>query len=55
MRNVAKQESPLVQLRGSPNIIAAIARVTFYGVDRTGNAIQATGQLSVEFGNFGDF
>jgi len=55
VRNVAKQESPLVQLRGSPNIIAAIARVTFYGVDRTGNAIQATGQLSVEFGNFGDF
>jgi hypothetical protein len=55
VRNVAKQESPLVQLRTSANTIAAIARVTFYGADRTGNAIQATGQLTVEFGNFGDF
>jgi hypothetical protein len=55
VRNVAKQESPLVQLRTNSNIIAAIAKVTFYGTDRTGNAIQATGQLSVEFGNFGDF
>ena len=32
-----------------------IARVTFYGADRVGNAIQATGQIQVEFGNFGDF
>jgi hypothetical protein len=55
VRNVAKQESPLAQLRTSSNFIAAIARVTFYGADRVGNAIQATGQLTVEFGNFGDF
>jgi hypothetical protein len=55
VRNVAKQESPLAQLRTSANFISAIARVTFYGVDRVGNAIQATGQLTVEFGNFGDF
>jgi hypothetical protein len=55
VRNVAKQESPLAQLRTNPNFIAAIARVTFYGADRTGNAIQASGQLTVEFGNFGDF
>jgi hypothetical protein len=55
VRNVAKQESPLVQLRTNPNTISVIARVTFYGADRVGNAIQATGQLTVEFGNFGDF
>jgi hypothetical protein len=54
VRNVAKQESPLAQLRTSPNIINAIARVTFYGQDRVGNKIQATGQIDIEFGNFGD-
>ena len=55
VRQVAKQESPLVQLRTSSNIISAIATVTFYGVDRVGNNVQATGQLQIEFGNFGDF
>jgi hypothetical protein len=55
VRNVAKQESPLVQLRTSPNFISTIAKVTFYGTDRVGNAIQATGQIQIEFGNFGDF
>jgi len=55
VRQVAKQEAPLVQLRSNPNFISAIAKVTFYGTDRTGNAIQVTGQLTVEFGNFGDF
>jgi hypothetical protein len=55
VRQVAKQESPLAQLRGSSNIISTIAKITFYGVDRVGNAIQTTGQMSVDFGNFGDF
>jgi hypothetical protein len=55
VRNVAKQESPLAQLRTSSNFISAIAQVTFYGTDRTGNAISVMGQLQVEFGNFGDF
>jgi hypothetical protein len=55
VRNVAKQETPLVQLKTSANILSAIARVTFYGVDRTGNQVQATGQITIEFGNFGDF
>jgi hypothetical protein len=55
VRNVAKQESPLAQLRTSSNFISAIAKVTFIGTDRVGNAIQTTGQLTVEFGNFGDF
>ena len=55
VRNVAKEESPLAQLRTSPNIITSIANVTFYGTDRTGNAINVTGQISISFGNFGDF
>ena len=55
VRNVAKQESPLAQLRGSQNFITAIARVTFYGQDRVGNAVSATGQIQIDFGNFGDF
>ena len=54
VRNVAKQEAPLVQLRTSSNFINAIAVITFYGTDRTGNAVQVTGQMSIEFGNFGD-
>ena len=54
VRHVAKEESPLIQLRTSANFISSIAKVTFYGVDRVGNQIQVTGQLQVEFGNFGD-
>ena len=54
VRNVAKEESPLVQLRTSNNFISAIATVTFYGVDRVGNNVQVSGQIQIEFGNFGD-
>ena len=35
--------------------MSVIATLTFYGVDRVGNAIQTTGQIQIEFGNFGDF
>ena len=55
VRAVAKQESPLAQLRTSPNIITTITKVTFYGTDRVGNAISVTGQIQIDFGNFGDF
>jgi hypothetical protein len=55
VRNVAKQEAPLAQLRTSSNFISTIAKITFYGVDRVGNSIQTTGQMQIEFGNFGDF
>ena len=55
VRSVAKQEPPLVQLKTSPNIISMTARITFYGADRVGNAVQTTGQIQIEFGNFGDF
>jgi len=54
VRSAAKSESPLVQLRTSSNILTVIARVTFYGQDRTGNAASVTGQIQIDFANFGD-
>ncbi len=54
VRSTAKAESPLIQLRSNGNILTVIARVTFYGQDRTGNAASATGQIQIDFANFGD-
>ncbi len=55
VRIQAKEESPLVQLVSSGQIISAICDITLYGQDRTGNTVSATGSISAEFGNFGDF
>jgi hypothetical protein len=54
VKNIAKQESPLIQLETNGVIIQAIANITFYGQDQVGNQINVTGSISVEFGNFGD-
>lgn len=54
VRPTAKSESPLIQLRISNNILTVIARVTFYGQDRTGNVVSVTGQIQIDFANFGD-
>jgi len=54
VRHVAKEESPLVQLATSPNVISTIAEITFYGTDLVGNAVSAAGFMTIEFGNFGD-
>jgi hypothetical protein len=54
VRNVAKAESPLVQLKTGETIITTIARVTFYGHDQVGNEMSATGTIQIDFGNFGD-
>jgi hypothetical protein len=54
VRHTSKMEAPLVQLVSNPNIIHALARVTFYGHDLAGNDISVTGSMSVDFGNFGD-
>jgi len=54
VRHTAKQEAPLAELRTSPNIIVTNARVTFYGKDRVGNDVSATGYIQINFGNFGD-
>jgi hypothetical protein len=53
VRHVAKEESPLVQLVNNGVVITTIADVTFYGRDRVGNEISATGSVQIDFGNFG--
>jgi hypothetical protein len=54
VRHIAKRESPLVELGVSLNIINTIAEVTFYGQDQVGNDVSVTGQMLIDFGNFGD-
>ena len=54
VRNIAKSESPLVQLKNNGVIISTIADITFYGRDMVGNDISATGSMGIDFGNFGD-
>jgi hypothetical protein len=55
VRHVAKEESPLIQLRGNPSTINTITEVTFYGRDQVGNELSVTGRIQINFGNFGDF
>jgi hypothetical protein len=52
VRQVAKEEAPLVQLEGSAVVINTITTVTFYGTDQVGNAINVTASMSIEFGSF---
>ena len=54
VRHVAKAEPPLAPLRSNGSIIYTIADVTFYGRDRVGNDVLATGSMQVNFGNFAD-
>ena len=54
VRNSAKLEAPLLQLRTSGIVISMFATLTFYGQDQVGNAISVTGTLQVNAGNFGD-
>jgi hypothetical protein len=52
VRNDAKAESPLVELRNNGVVISTIANVTFYGHDRVGNAVSVAGSIGIEFGRF---
>jgi len=52
VRVVAKEESPLVQLLTNNDVITTFADVTFYGTDRSGNAISVTGTIQIDFGSF---
>lgn len=54
VRHSAKEESPLVQLGVGNGIINTIATVTFYGTDAVGNVVSASGNISINFGNFAD-
>jgi hypothetical protein len=54
VRHVAKQEAPLRALRFAETIISTIAEVTFYGRDGAGNEVSVSGNIGINFGNFGD-
>jgi hypothetical protein len=54
VRHAAKEEAPLRPLATSPNFIATIATVSFYGKDLAGNDVTASGQIGITFGNFAD-
>jgi hypothetical protein len=54
VRHSAKSEAPLMALRFNGQTINAIATVTFYGQDQAGNEIIASGNIGVNFGDWGD-
>jgi hypothetical protein len=60
VRHQAKLEQPLRSLVtangnfGGRIFISTIAEVTFYGADQAGNDVQATGTISVSFGDYAD-
>ena len=56
VRNQAKSEAPLRALRfgGGARIISTIARVTFYGHDQTGRGVSVSGNISVNFADWGE-
>jgi hypothetical protein len=54
VRHVTKMESPLSQLATNPGVITTLAEVTFYGHDQVGNDVTVSGNIQVDFGNFGD-
>jgi hypothetical protein len=54
VRHTAKQEAPLRALTTNGAIISTFAEVTFYGRDQAGNDVSVSGNLTVDFGNFGD-
>jgi hypothetical protein len=56
VRHQAKLEQPLRSLAdfGGRLFISTIAEVTFYGRDLVGNDVQATGTISVSFGDYAD-
>jgi len=58
VRHIAKEESPLIQLRftngNTPPAISTITDVTFYGRDQVGNELNVTGSMMINFGDFAD-
>ena len=54
VRNVAKQEAPLVGLASNQDMLTTIAEVTFFGQDHAGHDVSASGTIGITFGNFGD-
>jgi hypothetical protein len=53
VRHAAKLESPLVQLNFNLEVLNVIADITFYGRDRVGNELSASGNIFIAFANHG--
>lgn len=49
VRTTAKEEPPLIKLRGTNNVIEAIGIVDFYGEDMAGNKVTAQGKITIYF------
>ena len=56
VRLQAKLESPLKALAnfGAADVISTVAKVTFYGTDQAGRPVSVTGNISVNFSDWGD-
>jgi hypothetical protein len=56
VRIQSKEESPLRALvgGGGSNVISTIARITFYGRDQAGREVSVTGQIGINFADWGD-
>ncbi|HVP90097.1 MAG TPA: hypothetical protein VMS75_02660 [Terriglobales bacterium] len=50
--SAAKLVAPLVSLVGTTTRLQVIAHVTFMGVDGSNHPVQATGQLTIDFGDY---
>jgi hypothetical protein len=56
VRHQMKEEPPIRNLvgGGGAGLISTIAEVTFWGRDQAGNEVTVTGNITVNFGDFGD-
>ncbi len=56
VRHTTKEEPPIRNLvnGGGAQLINTIAEVTFWGRDQAGNEVSVTGNITVNFGDFGD-
>ncbi len=52
VREAAKLESPLIQLRNVAETIEVTAEITFWGKDLSGRAVKAVGYLPITFADF---
>jgi hypothetical protein len=52
VREAAKLESPLIQLRDVAETLEVTAEITFWGKDLSGRAVKAVGYLPITFANY---
>ena len=54
VRIQAKGEAPLAGMVSNGGVLSTIAEITFFGHDQTGREVTASGQIGVNFANWGD-